>query len=155
MAMTYEQSMQFLQEFLYENLPLTKAMQVQVAAYDGESLVLTAPLDCNRNDKGTAFAGSISSLATVCGWGLWMLWTKDNYDECQVAVSHGDIQYKKPITTDFWAKAILPDADVLAHIQKTLSHKGKVRAQTYIAVGDDHQVGASQLAEYALWRKTT
>jgi|JI10StandDraft_1071094.scaffolds.fasta_scaffold759604_2 thioesterase domain-containing protein len=155
MTMTHEQSMQFLQQFLYEQLPLTKAMQVQVAAYDGQSLVLTAPLACNHNDKGTAFAGSIGSLATVCGWGLWMLWTKAHYDECQVAVSHGDIQYKKPITTDFWAKAMLPDDDILAHIQKTLSHKGKVRAQTYIAVGDDHNTAASQLAEYALWRKTT
>lgn len=152
MSMSHTQAINFLQDFLHQQLPLTAAMQVSVSHYDGLSLVLSAPLACNHNDKSTAFAGSISSLATVCGWGALMLWAKDHYDDCQVAVSHADIHYKKPVNGDFWAKAILPDAATLAHLQKTLSHKGLVRAQLYIEVGDDKGISSTQIAEYALWR---
>ena len=152
MTMTFTQAQDFLQDFLHQQLPLTAAMQVSVAKYDGLSLLLTAPLACNSNDKNTAFAGSISSLATVCGWGALMVWAKDHYDDCQVAVTHADIQYKKPINTDFWAKALLPNPEVLAHMQKTLSHKGRIRAQLYIEVGDENGVCSTQIAEYALWR---
>ena len=69
-----------MKAFLYQHIPLAVAMQVNIDAYDGQHLVISAPLAVNNNDKGTAFAGSISSLATVSGWIALMLWTKDHYE---------------------------------------------------------------------------
>ena len=57
-----------MKAFLYQHIPLAVAMQVNIDDYDGQHLVISAPLAVNNNDKGTAFAGSISSLATVSGW---------------------------------------------------------------------------------------
>jgi thioesterase domain-containing protein len=141
-----------LKVFLYQHIPLAAAMQVDIHHYDGLHLTLTAPLACNHNDKATAFAGSISSLATVCGWAALMLWAKEHHGECQVAVSHADIHYKKPILTDFKARATLPHGEALAHLHKTLSHKGRGRAQLHIEVSDEHGVAVTQVAEYAVWR---
>ena len=45
-------------------------MGIRVAAYDGTSLKLTAPLAPNINHKSTAFGGSLYSLAVLCGWGI-------------------------------------------------------------------------------------
>ena len=45
-------------------------MQLQIAAYDGDSLSLHAPLAANFNDKGCAFGGSLTSLMTLAG-GAW------------------------------------------------------------------------------------
>ena len=135
-----EATLDALQQFLDRHIPLTVAMQVKAQSYDGQHLVLTVPLAANHNDKGTAFAGSISSLATVCGWSALMLWSKEHYGDCQVAVSHADIQYKKPILGDFHAKATLPSKEALQHLHKTLSHKGRGRAQLHIEVADEHGI---------------
>jgi thioesterase domain-containing protein len=149
--MTY--STDDMKDFLYQHIPLAAAMQVNIDSYDGQHLVLSAPLDCNHNDKGTAFAGSISSLATMSGWIALMLWTKDHYDgEFQVAVAHADIHYKKPVLTDFKARATLPHGDALTQLRKTLAHKGRGKAQLHIEVYDEHGVAVIQVAEYAVWR---
>lgn len=149
--MTY--STEDMKSFLYQHIPLAVAMQVDIESYDGAHLVLTAPLACNHNDKGTAFAGSISSLATVSGWIALMLWAKNHYEgEFQVAVAHADIHYKKPILSDFKARASLPHGDALAQLKKTLSHKGRARAQVHIEVLDEYGVAVTQVAEYAVWR---
>lgn len=146
-------STEYMHDFLYQHIPLAVAMQVTIDSYDGAHLVLSAPLACNHNDKGTAFAGSISSLATVSGWVALMLWTKAHYQgEFQVAVSHADIHYKKPILTDFKARAVLPHGDALAQLHKTISHRGRGRAQVHIEVLDEHGVAVTQVAEYAVWR---
>ncbi|MDP1775881.1 MAG: YiiD C-terminal domain-containing protein, partial [Moraxellaceae bacterium] len=57
-----------------EQMPLLNFMQIDAKHWDGQVLTLSAPLEPNRNDKNTAFAGSIASLSTVTGWALLMLW---------------------------------------------------------------------------------
>ncbi|PTQ88428.1 thioesterase domain-containing protein [Agitococcus lubricus] len=149
----YEQAREFVQAFLCEHIPLAKAMQLSVRHYDGQHLSLAAPLVANHNDKQTAFAGSISSLATVTAWALLMLWARQQgrYDY-QVAVVHADIHYKKPVLTDFYAQATLPTADVLVKSAQVLAQKGRVRIAVQIDVMDEHGIAAKQLAEYAVWR---
>ena len=66
-----------LERTLHDEIPLTRAMDVRVAAYDGNLLRLTAPLSPNVNDKGTAFGGSLYSLAVLCGWSLLHLKVKE------------------------------------------------------------------------------
>jgi thioesterase domain-containing protein len=45
--------------------PITRAMQLEIAAWDGESLQIRAPLPPNVNDKGCAFGGSLVSVMTL------------------------------------------------------------------------------------------
>src|SRR5690606_6825838 len=59
-----------LERELLAEIPLARAMQLSVAAYDGATLALAAPLAPNGNDKGCAFGGSLASLMTLAGWGL-------------------------------------------------------------------------------------
>ena len=48
-------------------------MGLEVSHYDGQSLSLTAPLNLNDNDKGTAFGGSLYCAAVMAGWGYFYL----------------------------------------------------------------------------------
>ena len=59
-----------IQEVLHSKIPITRAMGVRVAEYDGRRLVLSAPLDANVNHLGTAFGGSLNALAVLSGYGL-------------------------------------------------------------------------------------
>ena len=142
-----------LQDYLYEHIPLSVAMQVKVDQYDGHSLQLSVPLAANHNDKGTGFAGSISSLAALSGWGLAMLWAQERIPgECQAAIAHADIQYRKPIRTDFRALATLPSPEDIATLQQRIAEKGRGKLQVHIEVSDAHGVAVTQIAEYAIWK---
>ncbi len=54
-----------LQTYLHTHIPLSKAMEVEVVQATPDIIELRAPLAPNINHRGTAFGGSISTLATA------------------------------------------------------------------------------------------
>lgn len=139
-----------LKKRLQQDIPITAAMGLELVSYDGHTLHLAAPLTLNHNDKGTAFAGSISTTATLAGWALLMLWSQQHVGECQVAVSQAEIRYRKPILTDFYARAYVPED--LPTLEDVLRHKGRVKAKLRVEVYDEQGLAVEQVAEYAIWR---
>jgi thioesterase domain-containing protein len=61
---------QALTEELQRSIPLTAAMQVRVLECSARHMSMHAPLTANYNVHGTGFAGSLATLATICGWAL-------------------------------------------------------------------------------------
>ena len=60
--------LQELNDYLNRHVPLFRAMQAQIERCDATGLALTAPLEPNVNDKGTAFGGSMAAIAALTGW---------------------------------------------------------------------------------------
>ena len=114
--------------------------------------MLSAPLAANHNDKGTGFAGSIASLASLAGWGLCMRWAEREVGTPLVAIAHADIQYRKPVTGNFRARATLPGDDALRAFHRRFAEKGRARLTVRIEVSDDQGLAAEQVAEYVVWR---
>lgn len=141
-----------LQAYLALHIPLSTAMQVRVESFDGEALVLSAPLAVNHNDKGTAFAGSIASLAALAGWGACMLWAESQLGACQVAIAHADIRYLQPLRGDLRARAELPPPEVRAETLHRIHDKGRGRLRLTITLSDPQGTAAIQHADYAIWR---
>ena len=56
-----EQNNQAIQAYLYEQIPLSKAIQVQIKEIKPNSVILTAPLQPNINHRSTVFGGSASA----------------------------------------------------------------------------------------------
>ena len=56
-----------LTRFIRDEIPLARAMDLELLAHDGDRLALRAPLAPNVNDKGCAFGGSLVSLMTLPG----------------------------------------------------------------------------------------
>ena len=140
------------QDYLKQHIPLSTAMQVRVETCDAETMVLSAPLAANHNDKGTGFAGSIASLASLAGWGLCMRWAEREVGTPLVAIAHADIQYRKPVTGNFRARATLPGDDALRAFHRRFAEKGRARLTVRIEVSDDQGLAAEQVAEYVVWR---
>jgi thioesterase domain-containing protein len=108
-------------------LPPVAAIQAQVDAYDGQRLVLTAPLSANVNDKGTAFGGSMTSLMTYAGWGLVTLQLQQAGMAADVFVADSSVRYLKPLYADLRAEAELaPDQSWPTFLQ-TLAQRGRAR----------------------------
>lgn len=85
-----------MNDFLKDIVP-AQSLQIAVSDYSVGRLELTAPLQPNLNDKGTAFAGSISSLLVLAGWGLVTLRLEDAGIQAEVVVSKSKTTYKRPV----------------------------------------------------------
>lgn len=132
-----------------QTIPLSAAMAVRVVEASAEHLVLGVPLPPNQNDKGTAFAGSIASLATLTGWAALMLWAEAHVAPCQVAVYDSHIRYRTPIIGDFQARVRLPDT---TNLERMLRGKGRGKIGLEVEVADANGVAVCLQAHYAVWR---
>lgn len=84
-------------------IPLLIAMQIDYRFYDGNELLLACPLLPNINDKGTIFGGSISALATICGWTMTSLEALKAGINCDVVIAEQTLQFLKPANSELLA----------------------------------------------------
>src|ERR1700734_2565761 len=68
--MTVEEIETRVQRYLYQYIPLSAAMGVQVRAATLGHVKLAAPLAPNVNHTETVFGGSAAALATLSAWTL-------------------------------------------------------------------------------------
>ena len=64
---------QDFKDWVMAEIPLLTAMELTLDEFRDGQLSLSCPLAPNINDKGTAFGGSIATIATLCGWAFTML----------------------------------------------------------------------------------
>jgi thioesterase domain-containing protein len=116
-----------LQQVMQAEIPLTRAIGIQLIAYDRECLTLGAPLAQNVNDKGTVFSGSLNAVATLAGWGLlWLL--LDEYKlSGTIAIQDSTIHYMRPVRQDFSARCHRPASIELDQFRSTMQKRGRAR----------------------------
>lgn len=114
----------------YQSMPPSAAMQLQIAAYDGDSLHLHAPLAANFNDKGCAFGGSLTSLMTLAGWGLVSLHVQAAGLAADVFVADSEVRYRAPLWDDLKAEARLAEGEDWTTFIATLRERGRARIAT-------------------------
>ena len=89
-----------LQRIWYQQIPLSKAMQMQIVNFDGEMLTTAASLAPNVNVHGTAFAGSLYAIQALTGWGMMHLQLKLNALDASIVIASGQIDYAKPVAEE-------------------------------------------------------
>lgn len=133
-------SLQALENFLHAEVPLVRAMGVNIKRYDHEGVVLAAPLDANRNYRGTAFAGSLATLVTLAGWVLTHLKVLEMGLKGEAAASQSHIEYLRPVTVQtIEAFCPMPSRDDIAKLQRMLLRRGMGRWElgAHIRAGDE------------------
>lgn len=119
-------SVQGLEAFLHEKIPLTRAMGVRVAE-SGARLVLEAPLDANVNHLGTAFGGSLHALPTLaCYAALWTLLYEAGVDG-HVVVKRSSANYRQPVKGTLRAVCVRPPPGLAAEFMEDLRRHQKAR----------------------------
>ena len=126
------------ERFLHEQIPLTQAMGVALESYDGEQLVVTAPLEPNHNHLGTAFGGSLSALATLTGYA--MLWLQLGDRNAHIVVRESTIRYKRPVRGTLRAICQRPDEAMLAEFRATFTASGKARIKLQVCIEHADQI---------------
>jgi len=126
------------EEFLHDQIPLTRAMGVQMESYDGQTLVLTAPLEPNHNHLGTAFGGSLSAIATLTGYSL--LWLLLGDRESHIVIRESTIRYRHPVRSTIRAQCQSPDEDTVATFKTQFAEVGKARMNLQVTIKDEQRI---------------
>jgi thioesterase domain-containing protein len=120
-------SPQELEQTLHRSIPLSQAMQVSVLELSDDLLLLGAPLAPNVNHRGTAFGGSVSTLAILSAWSLLYCRLKHSAVAGSVVLQRSSISYDRPIGSAFSACAALAPGAPWALFVRTLERRGKAR----------------------------
>jgi thioesterase domain-containing protein len=138
-----------LERILHEEIPLTRAMGMQVADYDGTRLRLTAPLARNTNHKRTAFGGSLYSLAVLCGWGLLHLKLADAGLRKHIVIQESSIRYLHPVDQDMTAECRL-DEDAFDRFLRTLHKHDRARIELNVSIDHDARPAVTFTGRYVV-----
>lgn len=139
--------------WLKTQIPLINHMGMLPLAYDGRSLVMSAQLAPNINDKGTGFGGSLATIATLCGWSMVTLYRREQGFDNDVVIHQSEIEYLAPVKGDFSAKVSLPDESALQRFNQRMDEKGRARLELKIDVVSDDITAMTLKAAYVAMNK--
>jgi len=131
-----------VERYLHEHIPLSRAMGVTVKALSAQSLRLAAPLAPNRNHRGTAFGGSVASLAILAGWS-WLLTRLAGRDpEPRLVIQEQTVDYLLPVGAAFEATCAAPTDAAWHRFLKALEARGRGRLSLGVDVESEGRLVA-------------
>jgi len=114
-----------IEKMIRGSIPIARAMDIRVVDSDSHRMELGAPLSGNHNDKGTAFAGSIYSLAVLCGWAYVNRVLLDHGLKAIAMVADSSMKYLKPVRSDYRAVCECQDNTAIGDLVKAVRTDGK------------------------------
>jgi thioesterase domain-containing protein len=114
-------------DYIQQHIPITANLGVEIASFDGDKIIITAPLDANKNLHGTAFGGSQAAIGILTGWALIYLKLKQLGINNDLVIQKSKYDFKKPVTADFTYTCAFPNFETLDTFIQTLKEKGKAR----------------------------
>ena len=102
---------QYLEQYVHTNIPLTKAMGVEIREATNDKVTIFAPLEPNINHMKNIFGGSASTAAILAAC---LVFTKMKLQGLSghIVIHKNTMTYEKPISAGFTATA--QDIDELA-----------------------------------------
>lgn len=116
-----------LEQYLHDNIPLSKAMRVSVVEAGRDAVVLSAPLAPNINHRETVFGGSASAIAILSAWALLHLRQREAGIESRLVIQRNTMDYRLPIAGEFTARSSLVRPGDWDNFRRVLLRKGKAR----------------------------
>ncbi len=135
---------QQLEAYLHEQIPLSKAMGVEILESSPRIVRLRAPLGPNLNHHHTAFGGSIATAATLAAWSVLSLALGEAAPSSGLVIMTGQTDYLKPITGDFEALSVIDSEDELERFFGVLKRRGKSK----IILGSEVLCDGAQCARF-------
>jgi len=116
-----------LAQYLHQQIPLSRAMQVDALEVSEDSVRLSAPLVPNVNHRATVFGGSASALAILAAWSLLHVRLRGSFPQASIVIQRQSTSYNRPIQGTFSARAALAQPDDWPRFVRLLARRGKAR----------------------------
>jgi len=138
-----------LERTLHDEIPLSQAMGIRVAEFDGTSLRMTAPVAPNINHQSTAFGGSLYSLSVLCGWGLLHLKLAEARLHKHIVIQDADIRYLLPVDHDMDAECKVDEVK-LKNFLRALEKHGRARLSLDVVIKHGDQIAVEFSGRYVV-----
>ncbi len=125
-----------LQDFIYDQIPLSKHLGVKIFKIDDLEAIVTAPLDINRNHMNTAFGGSLQAILVLSAYAWLFQIMKQKGYSCHVVLQESSYEFLKPVSEDIKAICRAPKGTQLQKFLNTFAKKKKARITLHAAVED-------------------
>jgi len=143
------EELEWLSNILIEQIPLGAAMQLRVERLDRQGICLGAPLDPNRNDKGTAFGGALASMMILAGWSLPRLLLRRLELDADLVIGRCQLKFSSPVTGPFTACCDWPAQDSIEAFIERFGRAGRSSLELAPVVRQNDRAAASLEARYA------
>jgi thioesterase domain-containing protein len=124
----------YLQDRIIGEFALAKHLGIAVESADDSGVVLRAPLALNANYKGTAFGGSLYSVAVLTGWA----WVTRYLATCGIAadavIQESSMRFLLPVQGELHASVATPGAAQIDKFRKMLQRAGRGRIRLRVDI---------------------
>ena len=114
-------------------------METTVISADDEAVALAAPLEPNLNHRGTAFGGSVATLAILSGWTHVHFKLRRAGLKTHTVIHESSVHYDKPIQDRLVARCGDIPLEEWERFTRTLKRKGKARIHVQATVHSAHE----------------
>lgn len=134
-----------IQKTITGSIPISQHMGYEIIQLTPNRIEVAAPLENNINIHGTAFAGSIYSVATLTGWALMYYVLQDAGYKAELVLAEANIRYRSPIKENLRCQARLDEAERLSFLDK-LQQQGRSRLVLEVVINREAAVWTGKLA---------
>ena len=138
-----------IQNYLYQNIPLTKIMEIELESLTKSEIKMSAKLKPNKNDKDIAFAGSIQTLMTICCWSFIYSWLLEKNISAKLFIRRCSVEFDRQIDRDFTAICSIGVRGAKKDFLKNLKNEGKARITLSASIKIENVIAAKFTGEYA------
>lgn len=143
---------QELNDYLTHHVPLFRAMRARVEHTDANRLALTAPLEPNLNDKGTAFGGAMAAIAALTGWAITTITLRDHGETAEIVIIDSTLKFLRPVRETIIAECVPPDAVMVETFIERYRQRGKARWTVDVVVRADGEPAMTFKGHYGVFR---
>jgi thioesterase domain-containing protein len=144
----------YLERRIIGEFPIGKHLGICVESADDHGVALRAPLAANANDKGTAFGGSLYSVAVLAGWGWVTCYLAARDRDSEVVIQESTMRFLAPCEGELRARAVAPSEAQVDKLLKMLNRAGRGRVSVRVEVGRAHALNAAFEGVFAVAKRS-
>jgi thioesterase domain-containing protein len=128
----------YLQNRIVGEFPLARHIEIMVERADDATVVLRAPLAPNANYKGTAFGGSLYSVAVLTGWAWVTRYLAARGLAADAVIQESSIHFLAPVKGELRASVAAPSEVQIAKFRRMLQRAGRGRIRLRVEIIYNH-----------------
>ena len=127
----------YLQDRIVGEFTLARHLGIVVESADDSAVVLRAPLAANANYKGTAFGGSLYSVAVLTGWAWVTRYLAARDLAADAVIQESNVRFLAPVQGELRASVAAPPDAQIDKFRKMLQRAGRGRIRLRVEINYD------------------
>jgi thioesterase domain-containing protein len=125
---------EYLQDRIVGEFMLARHIGIEVESADDDAVVLRAPLASNANYKGTAFGGSLYSVAVLTGWAWVTRYLAARGLSADAVIQESNVHFLSPVHGELRASVAAPSDAQIDKFRKMLQRAGRGRIRLRVEI---------------------